>query len=160
MSTPDSVHSPVVLPVIPRLTVVPRPLSSTERLRDTVQSLPPSLVVAAGLTAILTVGAFSGKMLAVNLSTLMFIDTRPSAELLGSISFLSVIVIALLIGLTQRVFRQAPAAQRLTRQVAAVVLALGYLHLLLWFTRAAAAAVAAAASGSLVAFMPSVFWWG
>lgn len=160
MSTPDSVHISVALPVLPRLTVVPQPASSMARLRDAIESIRPSVLIAAGLTAILSVGTFSGKLLAVNLSTLLLTDHTETARLLGSISFMSIVAIVASIGLSRRAMRAIPSTDRLSRQVAMVVFALAYLHLMLWFGRVAAAVISSAAAGSLVGFTQNIFWWG
>lgn len=160
MSTPDSIPTSVLLPVVPRLTVVPRPLSSTQRLRAAVAELPPAVVAAAGLMAIQTVAFFAGRLLAVNLSYDLFIDSTETARVLGSISFLSIVVIAGAIALGHRGLRAIPDSHRFTRQLTAIVLGAAYLHLILWVTRVASAAIAAASVQSGAMLMPNVFWWG
>jgi hypothetical protein len=116
------------------------------------------VVLATGLVIMVTAGMFSGKLVAVTLSSLMFVDTTSSARLLGSVSFLAIVPIAATIALLHRSLRTLPAAQRLTKQVAIFVLGLGYLHLVLWLSRVAAAAMAS--TGSPSSFMPNMFWWG
>ena len=98
--------------------------------------------------------------MAVELSSLMFIDTSGSARFLGTVSFLSIGLIAAAIALLRRGLHATPAADRIGRTVATVALAGAYLHLVLWFSRAVAALMASGADGSLAAFMPNVFWWG
>jgi hypothetical protein len=142
------------------LTVVPRQVSSREAMRTTLEQLSPAVLLGAGIVVMLTVGTFSAKLLAVNLSTLMFTDTTGSARLIGSVSFMSIVLIAAAIALLSRALRSLPATERISRQVAIVALALGYLHLVLWLSRLIAAAMTSASTGSLAAFMPSVFWWG
>ena len=159
MSAPDSIPS-VVLPSVPRLTVVPRPVSQRDAFRAAVARLAPSVVAAAGAVLILTVATFSSKLVAVELSSLMFVDTSGSARFLGTVSFLSIVLIAAAIALLRRGLRATPAADRIGRTVATVALAGAYLHLVLWFSRAVAALMASGADGSLAAFMPNVFWWG
>jgi hypothetical protein len=159
MSTPDSVPS-VVLPVVPRLTVVPRPVSGREIFRAEFAKLPAPVVGGAGAVLILTVWAFSSKLVAVDLSSLIFTDTTESARLLGSASFLTIVLIAGAIAGLHRALRATRATERAARQVALIALAGAYLHLVLWLSRVVAGAMTAVASGSLAAFMPSVFWWG
>ncbi|MEO8263521.1 MAG: hypothetical protein ABI566_13220 [Pseudolysinimonas sp.] len=160
MSTPDSVSSSFAVPLVPRLTVVPRPLSQREVLRTTLERLAPSVLLGAGMVIILTVGTFSAKLVAVNLSTLMYVDTTESARLLGSLSFMSIATIALAIAVLHRSLAGLPLTDRLSRQVGVVALAVAYLHLLLWLSRFIAAAMTSVSSGTLSAFMPNVFWWG
>ncbi|MGE3194330.1 MAG: hypothetical protein AB7K08_12780 [Microbacteriaceae bacterium] len=159
MSAPDSIPS-VVLPSVPRLTVVPRPVSQRDAFRAAVASLAPSVVAGAGAVLILTVAAFSSKLVAVNLSSLMFIDTSGPARFLGTISFMSIVLIVAAIALLRRGLRATPAADRIGRTVAIVALAGAYLHLLLWFGRVLAGLMASSANGSLATFIPYVFWWG
>jgi hypothetical protein len=159
VSAPDSVPA-VALPSVPRLTVVPRPVSQRDAFRAALAGLAPSVVAGAGAVIILTVATFSSKLVAVNLSSLMFIDTSGSARFLGTISFLSIVLIAAAIALLQRGLRATPVADRLGRTVAIVALAGAYLHLVLWISRALAGLLASAANGSLATFMPNVFWWG
>ena len=160
MSTPDSVHSTALLPVVPRLTVVPRPVSTRERVSAALESLPPVVVAAAGLMAIQTIAFFAGRLLAVNLSYDIFVDSTEIARALGAVSFLSVVAIAAAIALGHRGLRAIPDSQRLTRQATAVVLGVAYLHLILWITRVMAAAIAASSVQSSALLMPNVFWWG
>ena len=160
MSTPDSVQSSLVLPVIPRLTVVPRPVSQFETLRKGLVRLNPRVVTAAGLIAIETVAFFSGRVLAANLNTLMYIDTALEARIFGTLSFLSIVLIAVVIVLGHLALRTMPASERASRTLATVVLGAAYLHLVMWVTRVAAAAVATSALGSSAMFLPNVFWWG
>ena len=160
MSTPDSIHTSVLLPVLPRLSVVPRPVSTTERFRTVLSELPPAVVGAAGLMAIQTVGFLAGRLLAVNLTYDVFIDSTDTARVLGAVSFLSIIVIVGAIALGHRGLRAIPDTERLTRQVTAIVLGVAYLHLILWVTRMITAAVATASAQSSAMLMPNVFWWG
>lgn len=160
MSTPDSVHSPLLVPVVRRLTVVPRPVSPRERATRALQSLPATVVLAAGLMAIQTVAFLAGRLLAVNLTYDVFIDSTETARALGIISFLSIVVIATAIVLGHRGLRSLRDSERLARQVTAVVLGVAYLHLILWVTRVATAAIASATVQSSALLMPNVFWWG
>jgi len=129
-------------------------------MRATFTKLDPSVLLGAGVVIILTVATFSAKLLAVNLSTLMFIDTTEVARFLGSISFMSIALIATAITVLHRSLRRLPLSDGLSRQVGVIALAVAYLHLVLWFSRLIAAAMASASNGTLAAFMPSVFWWG
>jgi hypothetical protein len=160
VSTPDSVHQSVLLPVVPRLTVVPRPVPTSERVRAVVRDMPPAVVAAAGLMAIQTVAFLAGRLLAVNLTYDMFIDSTETARVLGALSFLSIIVIVGAIAFGHRGLHAIPDTERLTRQVTAIVLGVGYLHLILWITRVITAAIATASVQSSAMLMPNIFWWG
>ncbi|MGN6502719.1 MAG: hypothetical protein ACTHKX_07435 [Pseudolysinimonas sp.] len=160
MSTPDSVHAPVLLPVAPRLTVVPRPVSSWDRARQVLAQLPPAVVAATGLMAIQTVAFFAGRLLAVSLTYDFFVDSTGTARVLGAVSFLSIVVIASAIALGHRGMRVIPESQRITRHVTAIVLGVSYLHLILWVTRVVAASIASAEAQSAALLMPNIFWWG
>jgi hypothetical protein len=146
--------------VVPRLTIVPRPLTPRETFRAEFAKLPLPVVAGAGAVLILTVWTFSSKLLAVNLSSLMFIDTSATARMLGSISFLSIVVIAGTIAGLHRALRTSAGGERVARQVTVVALAGAYLHLVLWFSSFVAAAMTSAITGSLASIMPSMFWWG
>jgi hypothetical protein len=150
----------VLLPVIPRLTVVPRPASTRARFDAVARELPPAVVLAAGLMAIQTVAFVAGRVLAVNLTYDVYIDSTETARALGAISFLSVLAITAAIALGHRGLRGIPDSHGLTRQVTAIVLGAAYLHLILWVTRVLAAAVASAGAESSAMLMPNVFWWG
>ena len=160
MSTPDSVHPSIALPALPRLRAVPRPVSTRGRVNAALADLPPAVLAAAGLMAIQTVAFFAGRVLAVQLSSLMFIDSTETARLLGSVSFLSIIVIASAIVLGHRALPRIPESERMTRQLTAIVLGAAYLHLILWGTRVVAAALASSTFGSSAMFTANVFWWG
>ena len=160
MSTPDSVHPSVVLPVLPRLTVVPSPLPATRRARALLATLPPAVVAAAGLMMIQTIAFFAGRLLAVSLNFDVFIDSTETARMLGSVSFLSIVTIAGAIVLGHRGLDAIPESRRATRHLTAIVLGIAYLHLILWVTRVVAAAVAASSMGSSALFTANVFWWG
>ena len=129
-------------------------------MRATIAALPPAVLTATGLVAILTVAALSSKLLAVSLRYDVYTDTSGIARALGSISFLSIIAIALAIALARRGMQAIEAAERTTRQVTAVVLGVAYLHLILWIARVAAAALATSEAQSAALLMPNVFWWG
>ena len=150
----------MLLPVVPRLTVVPRPVSTTHSVRAVVRDLPPAVVAAAGLMAIQTVAFLAGRLLAVNLTYDMFIDSTETARVLGAVSFLSIIVIVGAIAFGHRGLRAIPDTERLTRQVTALVLGVGYLHLILWITRVITAVIATASVQSSAMLMPNIFWWG
>lgn len=160
MSTPDSVRPSVVLPVLPRLTVVPSPLSTSSRARALLATLPPAVVAAAGLILIQTIAFFAGRVLAVSLTFDVFIDSTETARVLGSVSFLSIVLISGAIVLGHRGLRAIPESHRATRHVTAIVLGVTYLHLILWATRVVAAAVASSSIGSSALFTANVFWWG
>jgi hypothetical protein len=150
----------VLLPAVPRLTVVPRPVSSLDRARTVLSELPTAVVVAGGLMAIETVAFLAGRLLAVNLNYDMFVDSTSIARVLGVVSFLSILVIAAAIALGHRGLRLIPDSQRITRHVTAIVLGVAYLHLILWITRVIAAAIASSEAQSAALLMPNVFWWG
>jgi hypothetical protein len=152
MSTPDSVHSAVLLPTIPRLSVTPSRLS--------LANLSPAFVAAGGLVAIQTVAFFGSRMLAVSLTYDLFIDSTPRATTLGALSFLSIILIATAIVLGHAALRAVQGSSIVMRQAAAIVAGAAYLHLILWGTRVIAAAFAASSGGSSALFLPNVFWWG
>jgi hypothetical protein len=154
MSTPDSVHAAVLLPVIPRLTVVPSPLSRS------LAHVPPALVATAGLVVIQTVAFFGSRILAVSLSYDFFIDSTPTATALGALSFLSIVLIASAIVLGHAALRASQDSSVWMRQAAAIAAGAAYLHLILWGTRVIAAAFAASSAGTGAQFLPSVFWWG
>jgi hypothetical protein len=160
VSTPDSIHTSLLLPVIPRLTVVPRPVSTRERINSAVNQLPPAVVVAAGLMAIQTVAFLAGRLLAVNLSYDVFIDSTETARAFGALSFLSIVVILGALILGHRSLITLASGDRVALLVTAITLAVAYLHLVLWFTRVLTAATAAASLQSSAMFMPSIFWWG
>jgi hypothetical protein len=150
----------MLVPVIPRLTVVPRPVSTRERAGQVLRELPVPVVVAAGLMAIQTVAFLAGRLLAVNLNYDVFIDSTETARALGIVSFMSIVVIAGAITMGHRGLRLLPQSQRVQRQLTAIVLGVAYLHLILWLTRVASAAVVASTVQSSALLMPSVFWWG
>ncbi|MCU1418032.1 MAG: hypothetical protein JWP32_2206 [Schumannella sp.] len=150
----------MLLPALPRLTVVPRPVSTRARFDTAVRELPPAVVLAAGLMAIQTVAFVAGRVLAVNLSYDVYVDTTELARALGTVSFLSILSISAAIALGQAGLRRIDDNDRLSRQVASIVLAVAYLHLILWVTRVVAAAVAASSVETSTALMPNVFWWG
>ncbi len=154
MSTPDSVHPAVLLPVIPRLSLVPAPVAGR------LASLPPALVATAGLVAIQTVAFFGSRILAVSLSYDFYVDSRPTATALGAVSFMSIVLIASAIVLGHAGLRATAGSSVWMRQVAAIAAGAAYLHLILWITRVIAGAFAASSAGSGAQFLPSVFWWG
>jgi hypothetical protein len=154
MSTPDSVHPSVLLPVMPRFTLVPASMSSR------LASLPPALVATAGLVVIQTVAFFGSRMLAVSLSYNFYIDTNTTATALGALSFLSIVLISSSIVLAHAALRSTAGSSVWMRQVAAIAAGAAYLHLILWTTRVVAAAFAAASAGTGAQFLPSIFWWG
>jgi hypothetical protein len=154
MSTPDSVHPAVLLPAIPRLTV------SSSRLSRAIASAPPALVAAAGLVLIQTVAFFGSRVLAVSLTYDFFIDSTPTAMALGSLSFLSIVLISSAILLGHAALRGTRGAAVGLRQVAAIATAAAYLHLILWATRVVAASFATASGGAASMFLPNMFWWG
>ena len=80
--------------------------------------------------------------------------------MLGTVSFLSIVLIAGAIVLGHRGLRAVPESRRATRHITAIVLGVAYLHLILWVTRVAAAALAASSLGSSALFTANVFWWG
>ena len=160
MSTPDSVPSAVLLPVIPRLSLVPTRTSRFTAMSRSLETLPPALVAAAGLVAIQTVAFFGSRVLAVSLTYDFYIDSTPTATVLGAMSFLSIVLVASAIVLAHTALRAAQSSSVVTRQVAAIVAGAAYLHLILWGTRAVAAAFAASSAGSSALFLPNVFWWG
>jgi hypothetical protein len=149
-----------VLPARPRLSIVPRPVSTRVRVNAALSALPATVVAAAGLVVIQTVAFVAGRVLAVNLVYDRFIDSTETARLLGAVSFLSIVVIAAAIALGHRGLRSIPDSERLSRQVTAIVLGAAYLHLVLWVTRVLAASVAASSVQSSALLMPNVFWWG
>ena len=159
MSTPDSVHPVVLLPVIPRLTLTPTRTRSAG-LSQSIASLPPTLVVTAGLVAIQSVAFFGGRILAVSLSYDFYVDSTPTATALGALSFLSIVVVSSAIVLGNAALRAARGYTVWMRQAAAIVTGAAYLHLILWVTRVAAAAFAVSSGGSSGLFLPNVFWWG
>ena len=143
MSTPDSVHPAVLLPVIPRLSVVPsRPVAERS------PSVPPALVATAGLVVIQTVAFFGSRILAVSLSYDFFVDSTPTATALGALSFLSIVVIASAIVLGHAALRASRDSSVWMRQAAAIAAGAAYLHLILWGTRVIAAAFAASSAGT------------
>jgi hypothetical protein len=148
----------VLLPA-PRLTVVPRPASPTARARAVLAELPAPVVASAGLVVILTVAFLAGRMLAVSLSYDFFVDSSGTVRALGSVSFVSIVLVVGAIVLGHRGMRVIPDTQRLTRHVTAIVLGAAYLHLVLWVTRVMAAALASAEAQSAAMLMPNVFWW-
>jgi hypothetical protein len=150
----------VLLPAPPRLTVVPRPQSSWERMRRVLAGLPPAVVAATGLMAIQTAGFFAGRLLAVSLSYDFYVDSSDTVRVFGTLSFLSIVVIAGAIALGHRGMRAIPESERITRHVTAIALGVAYLHLVLWVTRVIAAAMASAEAQSAAMLMPNVFWWG
>lgn len=154
MSTPDSVHPAVLLPVIPRLSVAP------SRLSRVLATASPALVAAAGLVAIQTVAFFSSRILAVSLTYDFFVDSEPTARALGAVSFLSIVLISSAIVLGHAALRASLGSSIWMRQAAAITVGLAYLHLILWGTRVIAATFAASSAGSGAAFLPNLFWWG
>ena len=157
MSAPDSAH-PISHAAVPRPLWRSRPSHTSAPWRVALADLTPPVVLAAGLVMMVTAGMFAGKLVAVTLSSLMFVDTTSSARLLGSVSFLAIVPIAATIAVLHRALRILPGSERVTRHVAVFVLALGYLHLVFWLSRVMAAAMAS--TGSPSAFMPNMFWWG
>ena len=159
MSTPDSVHPAVLLPVIPRLTLAPsRPRAPRSRSRSRAfrrRSSPPP-----GSSLIQTVAFFGSRMLAVSLSYDFFVDSTPTATALGALSFLSIVLVSSAIVLGHAALRASRGSSVWMRQAAAIVTGLAYLHLILWATRVIAAAFAVASGGSSGLFLPNVFWWG
>jgi hypothetical protein len=107
-----------------------------------------------------TIAFFAGRVLAVSLTFDVFIDSTETARVLGSVSFLSIVLIAGAIVLGHRGLHAIPESQRATRHVTAIVLGVTYLHLILWATRVVAAAVASSSIGSSALFTANVFWWG
>ncbi|CAN5461128.1 hypothetical protein BH09ACT4_BH09ACT4_04010 [soil metagenome] len=150
----------MLLPAVPHLTVVPRPVSTSTRLRAALAELPLPVVAAGGLIAIQSVAFFAGRLLAVSLNYDRFVDSTETARALGAVSFLSIVVIATAIALGHRGIRGIPDTDRLARHVTAIVLGAAYLHLILWVTRVVAAALAVASVDSTAMFMPNVFLWG
>ncbi len=159
MSTPDSVHPAVLLPVVPRLTLAPS-RAPRAALSRSIASLPQALVATAGLVAILTVALFCGRLLAVSLSYNFYIDPVPMATALGAVSFLSIVVVSSAIVLGHAALRATHGSGIRVRQAAAIVTGAAYLHLILWTTRVLAAAFAVSNGGSSGLFLPNVFWWG
>ncbi len=159
MSTPDSVHPAVLLPVLPRLALAPS-RSSRAGISQTVASLPPALVATAGLVLIQTVAFFGSRLLAVSLSYDFYVDSTPTATVLGALSFLSIVLVSSAIVLGHAALRATLGSSVWLRQAAAIVTGLAYLHLILWATRVIAAAFAIASGGSSGLFLPNVFWWG
>jgi hypothetical protein len=147
MSTPDSAHRFMLLPAVPRLSLV----------QDAVATLPVTVVAAAGLVAIQTAAFFAGRVLAVSMSYDFYIDSTETARALGAVSFMSIVAIAATIALGYRALRRTSG---LARQVAGIALGAGAVHLVLWLARVVGAALAASTSGSSSAFLPSIFWWG
>ena len=160
MSTPDSVHPSVLLPVLPRLTIVPARVPRTRGLSQAIAGLPPALVATAGLVVIQTVAFFGSRILAVSLSYDFFIDSTPTATALGALSFLSIVVVSSAIVLSHAALRATGESSIRVRQGAAILAGAAYLHLILWATRVIAAAFAAASAGGSGLFLPNVFWWG
>ncbi|MEO5920727.1 MAG: hypothetical protein ABIQ01_06245 [Pseudolysinimonas sp.] len=154
MSTPDSVHPAALLPVIPRLTLAPT------RLSLSVASLPPALLATAGLVVIQTVAFFGSRILAVSLTYDFFVDSTPTATVLGGLSFMSIVLISSAIVLGHAALRASRDSGVWMRQAAAIATGAAYLHLILWTTRVVAAAFAASSAGSGARFLPNVFWWG
>ena len=159
MSTPDSVHPAVLLPVIPRLTLAPSRTSRTA-LSQSIASLPPALVAAGGLVLIQTVAFFGSRLLAVSLTYDFYVDSTPTATALGALSFLSIVLVSSAIVLGHAALRGSRGSSVWGRQAAAIVTGAAYLHLILWATRVIAAAFAIASGGSSGLFLPNVFWWG
>jgi H+/Cl- antiporter ClcA len=158
MSTPDSVHPAVLLPVLPRLSLAPsRPRAG---ISQAIASLPPALVATAGLVLIQTVAFFGSRLLAVSLRYDFYVDSTPTATALGALSFLSIVLVSTAIVLGHAALRASLGSSVWLRQAAAIVTGLAYLHLILWATRVIAAAFAIASGGSSGLFLPNVFWWG
>lgn len=160
MSAPDSVHPSVLRPFGTTLSLVPRPLSTRQRVSVALQSMPASALAAAGIAAILTAGFISGRVLAVNLNFDVFVDSTDLARTLGAVSFLSIAAIVAAVGLGHRALATIRPSEVLTRHITTIVLGVAYLHLVLWVTRTISASVAAASTFSGSDFLPSVFWWG
>ncbi|MBX3194235.1 MAG: hypothetical protein KF727_03940 [Microbacteriaceae bacterium] len=159
MSSPGSALPVGLRPVAPALTVVPRPVSSWRRFVLAVEALPPAAVASAGIVAIVTVAFIAGRILAVNLTFLHFIDTTETARMMGSVSFLSIVAIAAAILTGHRGLRALRASERVGRYATTAVLGVAYLHLVLWTTRVLTASIATASTTSAL-FMPNLFWWG
>jgi hypothetical protein len=159
MSTPDSVHPAVLLPVLPRLALAPT-RSPRAGISQSIASLPPVLVATAGLVLIQTVAFFGGRLLAVSLTYDFYIDSTPTATALGAVSFLSIVLVSSAIVLGHASLRASQGSRVWLRQAAAIVTGLAYLHLILWVTRVIAAAFAIASGGSSGLFLSNVFWWG
>ncbi len=159
MSTPDSVHPAVLLPVIPRLTLAPSRTSRTA-LSQSIASLPPALVATAGLVLIQTVAVFGSRLLAVSLTYDFFVDSTPTATALGAVSFLSIVLVSSAIVLGHAALRGSSGSSVWVRQAAAIVTGAAYLHLILWATRIIAAGFAVSSGGSSGLFLANVFWWG
>ena len=120
MSTPDSVHPAVLLPVIPRLTIAPA-RTSHFALSQSIASLPPALVATAGLVLIQTVAFFGSRILAVSLSYRLLRRFDPDGDGLGALSFLSIILVSSAIVLGHASLRTARSSGVWMRQAAAIV---------------------------------------
>jgi hypothetical protein len=160
MSAPGSALPGVVRPVAPVLTVVPRPATSYARARSALEQLPPAALASAGLVVVLSVAFVAGRLLAVNLSYDIYVDTTELARALGSVSFLSIVAIVAAMLLGHRGLALIPERRRLSRHIMTVVLGVAYLHMILWFTRVITASIAVTEIQSSALFMPNVFWWG
>jgi hypothetical protein len=160
MSTPDSVHPAVLLPVLPRLTIAPARGSRSAGWSQSIASLPPALIATTGLVVIQTVAFFGSRLLAVSLSYDFYVDSTPTATALGAVSFLSIVVVSSAIVLGHAALRASQGSSIWMRQAAAIVTGAAYLHLILWVTRVIAAAFAVSNGGSSGLFLPNVFWWG
>ncbi len=153
MSTPDSVHSVLLLPRIPR-SVAPR-----SRVLASLEVLPPVLVASAGLVIVQTVAFISTRLLAVSYNATLYTDTRSTEIAFGAISFMSIVVVAAALALGHRALGASESESVIVRQAAAIALGAAYLHLILWFTRVVAASFAVASGGSSGLFLLHMFWW-
>ncbi|MEZ5191016.1 MAG: hypothetical protein R2717_09455 [Schumannella sp.] len=159
MSSPGSAVPVGLHPVAPALSVVPRPVSSWRRFVLAVEALPPAAIASTGIVTIVTVAFVAGRMLAVNLTFLHYIDTTETARTMGAVSFMSIVAIAAAIITGHRGLRSLRDSERVARHATTVVLGVAYLHLVLWTTRVLTASIATASSSSAM-FMPNLFWWG